>query len=89
MIKRFDSHKQASAYVIIDGNTISLVSYTTVVAVISDNILTVNGLYSATTRKHISWFMREYASPWTFQTAKSLALNGDAMNICTGEIVSR
>lgn len=41
------------------ANYISLVSYSTTVIEITDNTLRVYGLYSATTRRHISAFMRE------------------------------
>ena len=43
-----------------DNNRVALISYTTTVCEIVGGVLIVNGLYSMTTRKHISAFMREF-----------------------------
>lgn len=86
MIKKFNGHPKAQCYAIIEENRIILISYTTKVAEINGNILHVNGLYSATTRKHIGYFMKEYAKPWGYSTAKILAETGEYMNITTGEV---
>lgn len=50
-------------------NHIVLISYQTEVAEIVGGVLIVRGLYSATTRKHISAFVREYCGI-DYQTAK-------------------
>lgn len=64
-------------------------SYDTDVIIIDNNgWLYVRGLYSATTRKHIGYFLKEYVPDMSFQTAKSLYLNNQACNIYTGEIFS-
>ena len=78
----------AQATVIIDDdNNITLRSYKTDVAFISaDGWLTVNGLYSATTRKHISAFVKEY-TVFNFATAKMIYEKKLKINIYTGEIV--
>ena len=78
----------AQATVIIDNdNNITLRSYKTDVAHISrDGWLTINGLYSMTTRKHISAFVKEY-TVLNFATAKFIYENKMKINIHTGEIV--
>jgi len=52
----------AQATVYRNPNRITLVSYKTTVAEIIGGVLQVYGLYSMTTRKHISAFVREYAN---------------------------
>lgn len=84
--KSNNGHDYAATYVrIFDDNTVQLVSYTTVVIEITpDGWMTVNGLYSRTTIKHIGWFMRERGM--TYQLAKQLYNDNMKMNIYTGEI---
>ena len=43
-----------------DTNRVALISYTTTVCEIVGGVLVVHGLYSMTTRRHISAFMREF-----------------------------
>ena len=62
-----------------------LISYQTTVAAIRDGWLYIYGLYSATTRKHIGAFMREYANS-NYQLAKMLYENKMVYNIYTGEV---
>lgn len=50
----------AQAHIKHTPNRITLVSYTTEVATIIGDVLVVHGLYSTTTRRHISAFVREY-----------------------------
>ena len=79
-------HAQAKAIIMDNGNII-LRSYCTDVAMIrSDGWLTVNGLYSATTRKHIGAFVKEYANI-SYQLAKDLYIKKMAYNIYTGEVI--
>lgn len=75
------------AYATIDEHgAISLVSYRTTVIVIDPfGWLTCSGTYSATTRKHIGAFMKEYTT-LTYHTAKDAFLNNYTINIHTGEI---
>ena len=69
-----------------DDGTIVLISYSTAVAWIeADGRLYIRGLYSATTRKHIGAFVREYAN-LDYQTAKRIYEMGRGYNIYTGEI---
>ena len=75
----------AQAKVIENGREAMLISYTTVVIYINEEgWLTVTGLYSATTRKHISAFMRELGMD--YQLAKQLYTDGYRLNIWTGEV---
>lgn len=70
-----------------DDGTIVLISYSTPVAHIeADGRLYIRGLYSATTRKHIGAFVREYANI-DHQTAKRIYEDGYGYNIYTGEVV--
>lgn len=77
----------------------TLISYETRVAEISpDNWLTVYGLYSPTTKRHIVAFMDEYihgikskedqirSNTGSYQTMKALFEGAMKMNILTGEI---
>ena len=78
----------AQATVIIDdNNNITLRSYNTDVAQLdNEGFLTINGLYSMTTRKHIGAFMKEYTS-FDFLQAKKCYEGKYKFNIYTGEIV--
>ena len=71
-----------------DG-TIKLTSYETDVAFLTpDGWLTIKGLYSTTTRRHIMAFLKEYAPTVAyFDTVKSLVTNGYKIDINTGEIL--
>ena len=81
----------ASAYVMTNDNTATLISYKTVVAEIKDGWLEIYGLYSATTRRHIEAFMKEFVKypngeHGTYQDAKHIYERGYRFNIETGEI---
>jgi hypothetical protein len=88
MIKKLNAMPTAQAQVnIYDDNTIVLKSYATDVARIDcDGWLEIFGLYSATTRRHISAFMREY-TVFGYDTAKLIYEKKMKINIYTGEIV--
>lgn len=78
-------HAQAAVFKMDNGNII-LRSYRTDVAIIRcDGWLTINGLYSATTRRHIGAFVKEYANI-SYQLAKDLFEKGWSYNIYTGEV---
>lgn len=69
-----------------DG-TIKLISYATCVAAVdAEGWLTCGGTYSASTRRHINRFMREFDTPCDYYTAKRCADHDEAINIYTGEI---
>lgn len=65
-----------------------LQSYQTDVITVRDGWFSCSGLYSMTTRKHISAFMWEYYPQWGFQLAKEWAGSGKEINLLTGEIRS-
>lgn len=77
----------AQATVIIsEKNDIILRSYSTDVVIISGGWMSCTGTYSATTRKHISAFMREFNFGDYF-LAKKLYQENLKLNIHTGEIL--
>lgn len=77
----------AQAHVrVYDDGTIQLISYTTVVVTVnSQGWLSCHGLYSQTTRRHISVFMAEYTHA-DYYTAKMCYEKSVEYNIYTGEI---
>lgn len=79
-------YAQAKVLVMDNGNIILRSYYTDVAMIRSDGWLTINGLYSATTRKHISAFVQEYANI-SYQLAKDLYAKKMAYNIYTGEVI--
>ena len=82
----FMPYSQATV-IIDDENNIILRSYTTnVVYLNKEGWLTVTGLYSMTTRRHIGAFMKEY-TPFDFAFAKKAYEGKYSINIYTGEIV--
>lgn len=88
MIKKLNSHPYSQCHVEIDcSGGIHFISYKTeVITIRPAGWLTCYGLYSATTRKQIEWFMREYCSPLTFHDAKRCYCENMQINIHTGEI---
>ena len=87
-IKKLSAMPYAQAHVEIhEDGAVSLFSYVTLVAhITADGWLTVYGLHSPTTKKHISVFMREYAKPCDYYTAKMCYTNNRIINVQTGEI---
>lgn len=72
---------------IYEDSTAVLVSYTTEVAAIdSEGWVKARGLYSMTTRRHISAFAREYRT--TYDKLKKCYEQNLTYNIYTGEFVS-
>lgn len=88
MINKLTNHAYSQCHVEIDCMcVIHFISYRTEVITISPaGWLTCYGLYSATTRKQIGWFMSEYCSPLTYHDAKRCYLERMQINIFTGEI---
>lgn len=93
-IRKLTAMPYAQAHVEIDDdNTIHLFSYVTRVATItSDGWLTIYGLYSMTTRKHIGAFMKEYVifpngEHGDYQLAKKIYNDKYSFNIETGEVI--
>lgn len=60
-LERLKGHEQAQAHIIRDHNKIELWSYSTKVLIYDtiNQTIECTGLYSATTRRHISWYMDE------------------------------
>ena len=87
-LKKLTTMPYAQAHIEIDdSNNINLFSYVTRVASLSnDGWLTVYGLYSMTTRKHISAFCKEYCRAVDYQMAKAAYEGGYSINIYTGEV---
>lgn len=73
---------------VVDNETFYLWSYRTLVAKVEKNWLSVNGLYSMTTRRHIGAFVREYCN-LSFQTAKQIYKDNMMLDTTTGEVIER
>lgn len=89
-IKKLTAMPYAQAHIEIDENgKATLFSYVTRVAEINaEGWVTIFGLYSQTTRKHISAFIREYTKgALTYQHAKHAYELCHKINYYTGEIV--
>lgn len=78
--------KNAGVIAYPDG-TILLRSYKTIVAEIHDGWISCNGTYSATTRRHLGAFAKEFGT--SYQTLKALFENNFQMDLETGEVVER
>lgn len=94
IIRKLSAMPYANAHVEIDdNNNIHLFSYVTRVATITnDKWLTIYGLHSMTTRKHIGAFMKEYViypngNRADYQLAKQIYNDNYSFNIETGEVV--
>lgn len=85
-IKKLKSIPYGQCFVEIDDANVYFWSYRTLVAKVENNWLTINGLYSMTTRKYIGAFVREYCGT-TYQVAKQIYQDGYMLNIYTGEVV--
>jgi len=89
MIKKLQSMPYAQAHIEIHDDTQYLFSYRTLVATIrtenGEKWIRCYGLYSATTRKHISAFAKE--NDLQFTDFKSVAGGSYEMNMSTGEVI--
>ena len=81
-------YAQCSVRVLIDGSVVFTSYNTDVIYIDKDGWLYVSGLYSATTRKQISWFLNEYVPVLSYYDIKSLYYNKRVLNIYTAEIKS-
>lgn len=88
MMRPLNRMPYAQAKVYIEGNTITLISYTTTVARIEDGFLTVYGLYSRTTIRHISAFVREFIPTADYYTAKKCYTDNMVYRIADGKFFS-
>ena len=86
--KRLAFCPYGSCGVVFNDNGVHLISYTTLVCSIdNDGWLSCTGTYSATTRKHIGAFLKEYAPMCSYHVAKQCYIDNVAMNIYTGECI--
>jgi len=89
MIKKLKSMPYTQAHIEIYDDTQYLFSYRTLVATIrtedGDKWIRCYGLYSATTRKHISAFAKENGLKYT--DFKEMSGRPYEMNMMTGEII--
>lgn len=87
-IRKLARMPYAQAHVEIDDeDNIYLFSYNTLVCELThDHILSCFGLYSATTRKHIGAFMREFTD-FDYYMAKNAYLEKYSISLETGEII--
>ena len=87
-IKKLNAMPYAQAHIEIDecGNSY-LFSYTTLVAQIEEGWLTVFGLYSQTTRRHIGAYMAEMTEHLNYYNAKEAYEGNYKLNVETGEVV--
>ena len=73
-----------------DNGMVVLQSYKTDVIYVIDDFMTVTGIYSRTTMKHISAFMKEmsekYGYNYNYYTSKACYNGNYRMNLNTGEI---
>lgn len=88
-IKKLSAMPYAQAHIEITPNgEINLFSYETlVVSIDSDGWVYCSGLYSMTTRKHISAFAKEYCKPLDFHTIKKVYNDNMVINMHTGEVI--
>ena len=88
MIKKLTKMPYAKAHIeICENGDVYLYSYATLVAELTaDKWLTIFGLHSMTTRRHISAFCNEYCGVIDYYYAKSAYEGGFSVNIETGEL---
>lgn len=91
-IEKFTDHRYAQCHMRhYDDGTTALISYNTCAAELdAEGWLRVNGLYSMTTRKHLSWFAKELSRVFginlTYGDMRDLYTSGDMLNLHTGEV---
>lgn len=80
--RKLTNHKYSQCHVAIyDNGTINFISYTTLVIkavpdVSGKYVLFCTGTYSATTRKQIVWFLKEYFGDVSYYDMKKCAEDG-------------
>ena len=79
-------YAQCSVRVLLDGSVVFTSYNTDVIYIDKDGWLYVSGLYSATTRKQIGYFLKEYVPAFTYQDIKMLYCKNLLCNIHTGEL---
>ena len=86
---RLEKMPTAQCGVCIKNDFIVLYSYITPVLILNNitRVLWCSGLYSATTRRHISAFLREYCPNITYSTIKAIAATENGIDTRTGELI--
>lgn len=79
-------YAQCAVRVLLDGSIVFTSYKTDVIYIDKDGWLYVSGLYSATTRKQIGYFLKEYVPFLNYYDIKSLYYNKRLLNIYTAEI---
>ena len=79
-------YAQCSVRVYDDGSIVFTSYNTDVIYIDEEGWLYVTGLYSATTRKQIGYFLKEYLPAFSYQDIKMLYDEGLLWNIYTGEL---
>ena len=79
-------YAQCSVRVLLDGSVVFTSYNTDVIYIDKDGWLYVSGLYSATTRKQIGYFLKEYVPAFTDQFIKMLYYKRLICNIYTAEV---
>ena len=79
-------YAQCSVRELIDGSVVFTSYNTDVIYIDKDGWLYVSGLYSATTRKQIGYFLKEYVPFLNYHDIKTLYYNKNILNIYTGEL---
>lgn len=83
---KLTGHKNAQAEVYISNVRDALWSYNThVMSIYPDGWVVCFGLYSATTRRHISWFLKEFYPMITYAQVKAMVEGNYEYNYLTGE----
>ena len=79
-------YAQCSVRVLIDGSVVFTSYNTDVIYIDKDGWLYVSGLYSATTRKQIGYFLKEYVPHLNYYVIKWLYYSKRTINIHTGVV---
>lgn len=79
-------YAQCSVRKLLDGSVVFTSYRTDVIYIDEDGWLYVSGLYSATTRKQIGWFLNEYVPSLNYYDIKCLYYSHRIINIYTGEL---
>ena len=85
-MEKLQSMPYAQAQIVRSANRISLISYETKVAEIIGGVLLVYGLYSATTRKHIGAFAKQFGADYAI--AKKCYMDSIGFDLILREYVA-
>lgn len=83
-------YAQCSVRILTDGSVVFTSYNTDVIYIDKDGWLYVSGLYSATTRKQIGYFLKEYAPALSYYDIKNLYFTSCYLNVnCVLNIYTR